>query len=106
MVILPLLVICTSARFFIPEVLPYERSSPQVQFSQIQPPVALRSSTPTMIATPDLSTAERYIVLPATLIADGGTTSSVVLLAVGVLAFVFLFAVVGTVVVNFGIRKK
>jgi hypothetical protein len=53
----------------------------------------------------DLSNAERYLVLPSVLIADAGS-STPVLLSVGVLFFIFIFLVVGTVVVNFGIRKK
>jgi hypothetical protein len=57
-----------------------------------------------MIAAPDLSSAS--VVLPTTMtIADGGDSGTLVLVA-GVFGLIFLFAVVGTVVVNFGIRKK
>jgi hypothetical protein len=97
----PLVLVSASARFFVPQVLPYAR--PTVQLSHIQPQAALRSSTPTMVVTPDLSGAS--VMLPATLIADD--SGSTLLLASGaIIAALFLFAVVGTVVINFGIRKK
>jgi len=102
MMLLPLLVVSSSARFFLPQVLPYTQPSPQVQFSQINAQSALRSSPPTMIVNPDLVSAPAL--LPTTFtIAD--SSSNLVLIG-GVLGLLFVFIVVGTVVINFGIRKK
>jgi hypothetical protein len=94
MLLLPLLVVSSSARFFVPQVLPRAPPSPpaQVQF--------MRSSQPTMIADPALSSAS--VLLPSTLIADDST----LVLVGGVGGLLFIVLIVGTVVTNFGIRKS
>jgi len=58
----------------------------------------LRTSTPPTMLVPDVPTLAS---LPTTLIADD--TSSLLLASGALFSFLFLFIVVGTVVVNFGI---
>lgn len=68
----------------------------------IKPQVNLRASSPATMLVPD-ATANVMASFPSTMMVADNT---LLLASGGLIGFIFLFAVVGTIVTNFGIMKK
>jgi hypothetical protein len=94
-------VMSCSGRLFVPASQPYTPPAQQMPAQILVPQTYLRSAPPNMIATPDLLSASASLPTTTT-IAEG----EVLLFSGALIGAIFLFAVVGTVVVNFGIRKR